>query len=59
MAIDYQEYRGMRSCSREIGKECTGFMFLSEVLLERYLGKNYLDGNLERLDHETHIEVRK
>ena len=34
-------------------------MFLWEVLLERYLEKNYLERNLEVLGHNTHIEARR
>ena len=34
-------------------------MFLWEVLLERYLRKYYLEGDLEILSHNTHIEAKR
>ena len=33
-------------------------MFLWEVLLEKCLGKYYLEGDLEVLGHNTHIEAK-
>lgn len=34
-------------------------MFLWEVLLERYLGKYHIEGDLEVLSHNTHIEAKR